>query len=116
MASEEDDEERGRIRQEREKLSRDVNRRFTSPSVDFVASTYRSKGLTVLLWATFIVTYFAYDYNTANKYSQKHTCIAYNYTYANPWIDNADAISCQIVTDIYSWLIVFAIARYVFLW
>jgi len=36
-----------------------VTRKNTFPSIDITAETYKSKSLTVLLWATILVTYFA---------------------------------------------------------
>jgi len=40
-------------------VSEALNRLDTIPSIDITAGTYRSKGLTVLLWATILITYFA---------------------------------------------------------
>lgn len=39
----------------------ELNERFTAPAIDMVAGTFRSKIVTVLLWATFIITTFAYQ-------------------------------------------------------
>lgn len=45
----------------REKLavSENLEHVNTIPWIDITAGTYRSKGLTVLLWATILITYFA---------------------------------------------------------
>ncbi|KAL9190376.1 hypothetical protein ACHAXT_007587 [Thalassiosira profunda] len=39
---------------------RPVRRVYTLPSVDYFADTFRSKGFVVLLWTTWILTYFSY--------------------------------------------------------
>ncbi|KAL7465413.1 hypothetical protein ACHAXS_005737 [Conticribra weissflogii] len=39
---------------------RPVQRVFTFPSIDYTADTFRSKGFVVLLWVTWILSYFAY--------------------------------------------------------
>ncbi len=96
---------------ERETLSQPVIHRFTASAIDFAAGTYRSKGLTVLLWAAFIVTYFAYDYNYAHTIVHGD-CVQFNFTYVQPWTRNQEAIGCQIYANVYKWLVIFVLARY----
>lgn len=91
-----------------------VELRFTAPSIDITAATYRSKGLMAFLWATMLISYYVYAYRFAltNLNAQKACSSAginYQFSLTRPWLDNADAIGCEIYTSIKLWNIFFLI-------
>lgn len=80
-------------------------RRWTLPAIDITAGNYKSKRLIVLLWATILVTYFAYMHDFNRTYAVK--CDgdnSFQYYYVNPWGQNAAAMGCEVVNSILGWL------------
>ena len=95
--ADDDDEEARRSRQlasERKSISQDVKRRYTAPAIDMVAGTYRSKTIVVLLWAAFIVTYFAYDFR---KVESEDVCPEDNggFEYGKSWAEQSRAMALR---------------------
>lgn len=83
--------------------AKDVETDFTFASIDLAASTYRSKPLMVFLYATVLITYFAY-FNGLVR-GESGNC---DYVYSDtPWLDNAGAVACDIAKSVGVWLFFF---------
>ena len=91
-----------------------LNRRSTFSAIDTTAGTYRSKMLIVTLWASFVVTYFAFysgptgieticeELDNENK--------TLTFQYGRSWTESSDAIGCAIGRSVVRWLLIFTIS------
>ncbi|KAL7553368.1 hypothetical protein ACHAWF_016652 [Thalassiosira exigua] len=73
---------------------RPVRRVFTFPSIDYTADTFRSKGFVVLLWVTWILTYFSYLFGSSDALA----LVQLNCDRTHFW--------CPILQGITNWLII----------
>lgn len=86
-------------------MSEQLERVNTVPFIDTTAGTYRSKGILVMLWATILITYFAYSDLTRNVGETCRDELAYVYNSA--WSENVDAIFCESFVSIFNWMLFF---------
>jgi len=96
---------------ERKAISKDLKHRFTAPAIDMVAGTFRSKILTVLLWATFVITSFAY-----NGFGNQEVIIICKeedaaFQYGQSWSSEATPMGCAVGSSVFGWLATFIAAR-----
>lgn len=85
--------------------TRVLKRKYTAAAIDFTAGTYRSKGLSIMLWACTLISYFAYVFGSAND-SAKKVCAESDLTYAlsAPWRENSGAVTCESAVSIVIWV------------
>jgi len=91
-----------------------LTRRQTFPAIDNTAGTYRSKALIVTLWASYIVTYFAFysgdiDATVCEVTNGTDTSM-YTFQYGRSWSDSSDAIGCAIGESVFRWLARFVVS------
>lgn len=104
-----DDDEEGRRQSQKMELSKDLKRRYTAPAIDMVAGTYRSKTLTVLLWATFVLTYFAYSSAITTHVSPCSEEEA-KFFYGKTWGEATKPLGCEVGHSVLEWLVkIFAV-------
>lgn len=107
----EDEERRRSVAENRKSLSKSLNHRFTAPAIDMVAGTFRSKIVMVLLWATYIITAFAY-----NSYGGQAVPVckeeASAFEYAQSWQGEAlTPMACAVGSSVLGWISTFFAAR-----
>lgn len=85
--------------------------RFTAPAIDMTAGTFRSKLVTVLLWATFIITSFAY--NGFGNGDEVVVCEEEDteFQYGESWASGLKPMSCAVGSSVLGWLATFIFAR-----
>ena len=96
----------------RKSLSQPLTRRFTVPAIDNFAGTYRSKTLMVVLWASFIVTYFGSIYGSLNVVTNVCHESTKVYKYSAGWGEQSAAIRCETAESVLRWLVIFVLMRY----
>lgn len=93
------------FQQNQQKSQGSFNRIQNLPQIDITSDNYRSKTLTVFLWATFLITYFSYlsdisfDLVTCDDLDQ------FQYDLEAPWANNVDAILCDAGRSLAFWLL-----------
>lgn len=87
------------------KMSEQLERVDTMPFIDTTAGTYRSKGILVMLWATILITYFAYSDLTRNLGETCYDELAY--VYDSGWSENFDAMVCESFNSVKNWMFFF---------
>ena len=88
-------------------VSTKLERKNTLPAIDLTAETYRSKGLIVALWATILITYFAYFF----RYDREIERVCgdeYTYEFDSPWGANQSSMICEALVSIFVWLYFFS--------
>jgi len=98
-------------------------RRFMAASIDITAGLYRSQGLVVSLWATMLITYFAYVFMASSLFGgnggggegeEEQFCYQeYAYSLNAAWSDNRSAIGCDMFEQIAGWVLVFFLISFV---
>jgi hypothetical protein len=81
----------------------------TYSQIDTSAGNMRSKSLIVLLWATFVVSYFSFSFDAFDT-GLEDLCWPgglESYTVNAAWEDNLDSIACESAISIMMWLFYF---------
>lgn len=88
------------------KDKKDLNLIFTAPWIDTTVGPFRSKQLMVALWATALISYFAYFFSFGE--SQYECEEPLEYSYEAPWSANGIKVACESWSRIVTWLFFFA--------
>lgn len=103
--------QRQSVLQERKKMSRNLNTRFTAPAIDMIVDTFRSKTVTALLWATYIITAFAYQGFGGDNVDEFCVEEASEFKYGQGWKTSLKPMGCEVGRSVASWLATFIAAR-----
>eukprot|EP00804_Cyclotella_cryptica_P013395 CCRYP_005153-RC/>CCRYP_005153-RC protein AED:0.37 eAED:0.37 QI:231/1/1/1/1/0.91/12/2182/791 len=77
---------------------RHVTSVFTFPSIDYTADTFRSKSFVILLWVTWILSYFAYLFNGQDN------VLAFGVLHCEENMNNS--FGCWVLQGIINWLLI----------
>lgn len=85
-----------------------LQRKKTLSQIDVTAGTFRSKTLIILLWCTFVISYFSFSFEVLNDGLERVcTDTTFVYSYSYPWATNASVLVCLSVVSIIRWLFYF---------
>lgn len=103
--------QRQSVLEERKKMSKNLDTRFTAPAIDMVVGTFRSKAVTALLWATYIITAFAYQGFGGSSVEAVCYDEDSEFKYGQTWKSGLTPMGCEVGRSVLSWLATFIVAR-----